>query len=86
MSDATGAPTQNYNFKRIAGVDIAGYTSINAVITSIDENLNNHFNGMILLMQSSSTVPAGWEDYTVGNGYPNALPAPDANHKYIIKI
>ena len=88
MADATGTPTTNYNFKTIKGTDTAGYTSINAVINSIDQNLDTHFNGMIVIMQSSATTPPGWEDYTTANGYTNAgdLPDPTPNHKYIIKI
>ena len=57
MSDATGAPTQNYTFKRLAGNDIAGFTSINAIVTSVDEALNNHFVGMILLLRTGDTPP-----------------------------
>lgn len=39
MADATGDPTTNYQFKTLKGTDIAGYTSVNSVITSIDSQL-----------------------------------------------
>lgn len=85
MADATGATTTNYSFKTIAGGDVAGYTSINAVVASIDTQLNARKTGMIVLMRSSDTTPAGWKDYTTANGYTSPTPpTPPTGHKYII--
>jgi hypothetical protein len=85
MADATGAVTSNYSFKTIAGTDVAGYTSINSVIASIDTQLRARNVGMILLMRSSDTTPTGWKDYTTANGYTSPTPpTPPTGHKYII--
>lgn len=88
MSDATGTPTTNYSFKKIKGTDTAGYTSINAVIDSIDTQLDTHFTGMIVLMRSGDTIPNGWQEYNDTNYPPPATapPTPPTGHKYIIKI
>jgi hypothetical protein len=67
MADATGTPTNNYFFKTISGTDVAGYTSINSVITSIDTNLQNKAiktNSMILV-----DVPTGETAATYMSGY-----------------
>ena len=85
MADATGATTSNYSFKTIAGTDVAGYTSINSVVTSIDTQIRASGVGMIMLMRSSDTTPATWKDYTTANGYTSPTPpTPPTGHKYII--
>ncbi len=81
MSDATGAVTTNYSFKTISGEDTAGYTSINAVITSIDTNLDTHFNAMIVVYPGA-VAPFGWAIYTPPTGTMPSLPA---NHIWIQK-
>lgn len=68
MADATGTPTTNYSFKTISGVDTAGYTSINSVITSIDTELEDltFVSGMVILYAGAS-APSGWTiDTTAG--------------------
>ena len=68
MADATGATTSNYSFKTIAGTDVAGYTSINSAITSIDTRLQDKAfkTGMVILWLGTA-APSGWAiDTTYG--------------------
>ena len=81
MADATGNPTTNYQFKTISGNDVAGYTSINSVITSIDTQLDDHFNYMIVVYPGAA-APTGWQIYTPPSG---SMPALPANHIWIQK-
>jgi len=61
MADATGATTSNYTFKTLAGTDVAGYTSINSVVTSIDTQLNKVLvTGSIILFGKTSTTAGSW--------------------------
>jgi hypothetical protein len=61
MADATGTATINYGFKTIAGSDVAGYTSINSVITSIDTKVKTVLpTGMIVLFGKGSTTAGIW--------------------------
>lgn len=70
MADATGNPTTNYSFKTIDGNDVAGYTSINSVVTSIDTQLQDKtfVSGMVMIFQSSAATPpgapSGWTNFT----------------------
>jgi hypothetical protein len=81
MADATGNPTTNYQFKTISGNDVAGYTSINSVITSIDTQLDDHFNYMIVVYPGTS-APTGWQIYTPPTG---SMPSLPTNHIWIQK-
>ena len=65
MADATGATTTNYSFKTIAGTDVAGYTSINSVVTSIDTQLQDKAftSGMVIFYQGAAP-PSGWTNFT----------------------
>jgi hypothetical protein len=82
MADATGTVTTNYSFKRLKGTDTAGYTSINALIQSVDTQLESHFSGMILVY-TGATAPTGWQVYTPPTG---SMPALPSNHIWIQKI
>jgi hypothetical protein len=63
VSDATGAVTTNYSFKTISGEDTAGYTSINAVITSIDTQLmDKAFKPDMIVLYQGASAPSGWQD------------------------
>jgi hypothetical protein len=83
MADATGTVTTNYGFKTLKGTDTAGYTSINALVQSVDTQLESHFSGMILVYPSA-TAPTGWQAYTppVGTG---SMPELPSNHIWIQK-
>lgn len=80
--------TTNYSFLKLTGDEIAGYDSINDLIDSIDQQLDTHFTGMIILMRTADSIPTGWQEYNVTNYPPPATtpPTPPAGHKYIIKI
>lgn len=55
--------TTNYGFTLLTGSDIAGYNSINTLITSIDTNLYARVAvpGMIMVFDSSiGSTPTGW--------------------------
>lgn len=57
------AVTTNYGFTLLNGSDTAGYTSINTIITSIDNALQYKTNvaGMIIVFDTSvGGVPNGW--------------------------
>jgi hypothetical protein len=73
--------TTNYNFTKLSGTDIAGYSSINVVIDSIDQQLDTHFSSMILVWPGAS-APAGWQAYTPPTG---SMPALPVNHIWIQK-
>lgn len=69
MADATGDPTTNYQFKTLKGTDIAGYTSVNSVITSIDSQLVDitvKDNSMLLVDVPSSYNAAQAATYMSG--------------------
>ena len=97
MADATGATTSNYSFKTIAGTDVAGYTSINSAITSIDTQLvdKTFKSGMVMLYYSaSSPTVSGWAlaaasvspALTAGRGGGDTgLPAVTGNYWWIKK-
>lgn len=57
--------TNNFKFMHLEGSDIAGYNSINALITDIDNELYARVAvpGMIMIFQGT-TPPTGWTDYT----------------------
>jgi len=59
MSNANGTLTTYYNIKTLDDADLAGYTGLNEVTTSIDTKLNAYFSGMIVLYTGAS-VPDGW--------------------------
>jgi hypothetical protein len=61
MADANGSPTTHFAFTKLAGTDVAGHNSINAVVDTIDTSLYNAFTGMIVLYQGA-TAPSGWSD------------------------
>ena len=81
MADATGATTSNYSFKTIAGTDVAGYTSINSAITSIDTQLQDKaFKSGMVILWVGTTAPSGWTiDTTTG------LPTKPASYIWIKK-
>ena len=68
MADATGTVTTNYSFKTLAGTDVAGYTSINSVITSIDTQLQDKaFKPNMDILYAGASAPSGWTiDSTAG--------------------
>ena len=78
MADATGATT---SFKTIAGTDVAGYTSINSAITSIDTQLQDKaFKSGMVILWVGTTAPSGWTiDTTTG------LPTKPASYIWIKK-
>ena len=53
--------TTHFNFTLLSGSDIAGYNSINNLITSIDTNLYSRATvpGMLMLYKGTS-APTGW--------------------------
>jgi len=57
--------TNNFNLLQLSGSDTAGYNSINALITDIDNKLYARVAvpGMIMIFQGV-TPPTGWTDYT----------------------
>jgi len=59
--------TSNLDFLQLSGEDIAGYNSINALITDIDNKLYQKVAvpGMVTLWRTAAgSVPAGWDDVT----------------------
>jgi hypothetical protein len=77
--------TTNYNFLQLNGSDTAGYNSINALITDIDNKLYTRVAvpGMIVLWDTSSgAVPTGWSSLT---NSPANLPAVTGSYVYIKK-
>ena len=82
--------TTNYNFTLLNGSDTAGYSSINTVITSIDNALQYKTNitGMIMVFDSSvyspPAAPTGWANLgtTIVN---SGLPALTSPYIYIKK-
>ena len=81
MADATGTPTTNYSFKTLNGSDVAGYTSINSVIGSIDTQLEDlTFVTDMVIMYEGVAAPSGWTiDSTAG------LPSIPAGYIWIKK-
>lgn len=59
MSNATGVVTNYYDIKTLDDGDLAGYTGLNEVTTSIDTQLNTYFSGIIVLYTGAS-APTGW--------------------------
>ena len=57
--------TANFGLMHLEGSDIAGYNSINGLITDIDNELYARVAvpGMIMIFQGA-TPPTGWTDYT----------------------
>ena len=81
MADATGATTSNYSFKTIAGTDVAGYTSINSAITSIDTQLQDKaFKSGMVILWVGTTAPSGWTIDTTTD-----LPTKPASYIWIKK-
>lgn len=77
--------TSNFNFLQLAGSDTAGYNSINALITDIDNKVYARVAvpGMIIIWDTSSgAVPTGWTSLT---NSPADLPALTGNYIYIKK-
>jgi hypothetical protein len=74
--------TTNYNFLQLNGSDTAGYNSINALITDIDNKLYSRavFSGMIVAFNGSYANPTGWSDIS-GSG----LPTLSGSYKWIVK-
>ena len=97
MANATGAVTSNYSFKTIAGTDVAGYTSINAAITSIDTQLQDKtFKAGMVVLYYSATSPSvsGWSLTTASvspagvagrGGGDTGLPTVSGNYWWIKK-
>ena len=59
--------TNNFKFMHLEGSDIAGYNSINALITDIDNELYAKVAvpGMVIMWRTSAgAVPSGWTDVT----------------------
>jgi hypothetical protein len=59
--------TNNFSFLELSGSDKAGYNSINALITDIDNKLYARVAvpGMVTLWRSAAgAVPTGWTDVT----------------------
>jgi hypothetical protein len=59
--------TSNFSFLQLAGSDTAGYNSINALITDIDNKVYARVAvpGMVTLWKTSAgAVPTGWTDVT----------------------
>lgn len=81
MADATGTVTTNYSFKTLNGSDVAGYTSINSVIGSIDTQLEDlTFVTNMVIMYAGASAPSGWTiDSTAG------LPTPPTGYIWIKK-
>jgi hypothetical protein len=67
--------TTNFNFRTLLGSDKAGYNSINALITSIDNRIYERVTppGTIIMYDTSggSSAPPGWRD--IGKGGPAPL-------------
>ena len=63
MSNANGAITTYYDIKTLDDGDLAGYTSLNEVTTSIDTQLNAYFSGIIVLYNGVvPPIAGGWTD------------------------
>lgn len=84
--------TSNFNFLELAGSDLAGYSSINALITDIDTKLYQRVAvpGMIMLW-ATGTVPTGWQELTVSTtpsstDMNTALGTPPGAVKWIKKV
>ena len=79
--------TTNYGFTLLQGSDIAGYNSINTLITSIDTNMYTRVAkpGMIMVFDSSiGSTPTGWT--SLGTSVSSSgLPTLTAPYVYIKK-
>ena len=73
--------TTNYGFTLLSGSDTAGYTSINNLITSIDNQLQDKaFKSEMVIMFKGASAPSGWTvDSTSG------LPSIPAGYIWIKK-
>lgn len=59
--------TSKFSFLQLSGEDIAGYNSINALITDIDNKVYARVAvpGMVTLWRTAAgSVPTGWSDVT----------------------
>lgn len=77
--------TSNFSFLQLAGSDIAGHNSINALITSIDTQLYNRVAkpGMIMMWDTNDNpLPTGWS--SLGNTV-TGLPTLTSTKIYIKK-
>lgn len=84
--------TNNFGFLQLAGTDTAGYNSINALITDIDNKIYQRVAvpGMIMLW-AGAAVPAGWEELTASttptlSAMNTALGTPPGTVKWIKKV
>lgn len=78
--------TNNFSFLQLAGTDTAGYNSINALITDIDNKIYQRVAvpGMVILWRTAAgAVPTGWTDVT--STLTTAGAASITGYKYIEK-
>lgn len=78
--------TSNFGFTKLEGTDQAGYNSINALITSIDNQVYAKVAvpGMVIMWNTSNgAVPSGWADVT--SALVTAGAASVTGYKYIQK-
>ena len=78
--------TNNFGFLQLAGTDTAGYNSINALITDIDNKVYQRVAvpGMVILWRTAAgSVPTGWTDVT--STLTTAGAAAITGYKYIEK-
>lgn len=82
--------TSNFNLLQLSGSDTAGYNSINALITDIDNKLYARVAvpGMIIIWQSAAgAVPTGWQELTSSTTPTLAtMPSLSAGLKWIKKV
>lgn len=77
--------TNKFNFLQLAGTDTAGYNSINALITDIDNKIYDRVAkpGMIMMWDTSDNpLPTGWS--SLGNTV-TGLPTLTSTKVYIRK-
>jgi len=78
--------TNNFNLLQLSGSDTAGYNSINALITDIDNKLYARVAvpGMVMMWRTAAgAVPTGWTDVT--STLTSAGAASVTGYKYIEK-
>ena len=78
--------TNNFSFLHLNGSDIAGFNSINALITDIDTKLDTRVTepGMVMMWRTAAgSIPTGWTDVTAA--LTSAGAASITGYKYIEK-
>ena len=73
MAFANGSNTTNFSIQKLAGTDIAGHVSINAVIDNVDSAMESHLVGLIGVAVTTA-IPTGWSEYTPPSGSMPTLP------------